>query len=250
MRFHSLLLAGLILLTLSACGKKGPVRPLEEKLPQSVQRASLLQRGDSFQLQWQMPQRNQDGSPLDLESVDIERLFIADADFCPECPDPWPKIARIYPQLPAPAQRVRNLYLLSDRGATTGQSAHYSLKARNTQGDFGPPLVLTQPYRQPVEAPTDLQARGHDRSIELRWQASPPPEDAILVGYQIYRRAAGQSFSPLPTTMRPLNKTAFSDFGLENNRIYYYRVRSLFDFDGQKLESLPSREVSATPAAG
>lgn len=248
MRFIYLFLAGSILL--SACGQKGPVRPLEEKLPQSVHSAELLQRGDSFQVQWKMPQHNQDGSPLEIESVDIERLFIADADFCAECPDPWPVIARIYPQLPAPAQQIRDLYLLSDRGAAVGQTARYNLKVRNKQGDTGDPLMLKQPYREPVEPPSDLTISAYDKSIDLHWRPSTIPTGATLIGYQIYRHRADQTFSPVPTTMRPLDKTKFSDFGLENGHRYFYRVRSLFDFGDQKLESLPSPEVSATPTAG
>ncbi len=250
MRYFILLLTGFILLTLSACGKKGPVRPLEEKLPQTVRKASLLQRGDSFQLRWKMPQRNQDGTPLELEAVDISRLFIADADFCPECPEPWPLIAQIYPQVPAPAQQIRDLYLLSDQGAQVGQTAHYSFRVRNKQGDFSPPHHLSQPYRQPQAAPTEFQARGYDSSAELHWQAVAIPQGATLMGYQVYRRRANQTYSPLPTTSRPVKKLLFSDFGLENGHTYYYRIRSLFDFSGQKLESLPSPEISVTPTAG
>lgn len=245
----ALLLFALLCL-LSACGKKGPVRPLEEKLPQAVEDARILQRGEGFQLQWKMPRVNQDGSPVEIEYINIERLHSTEAEFCSECPTPWPLMARIHPQLPAPAQRIRDIYLISDQSVAPGLTARYRLKVRNKQGDFGTPLILKQVSRTPVSAPDEIHIKTFDQSVELHWQPTTPPSGATLIGYQVYRRQKGSPFSPVPTTLRPLKKPEFSDFSLENNQQYYYRVRSLFDFGGQQLESLPSTELSATPVAG
>ncbi len=215
-----------------------------------MESARILQRGADFQIQWQMPQNNQDGTPVEIEFVQIERLHSTEAEFCSECPDPWPLLARVYPQLPAPAQRVNDRYLISDRGSSPELTARYRLKVRNKDGDYGTPLILKQNYRTPLEAPAEIQISAYDRSAELHWQPATVPAGASLIGYQVYRRSAKNSFSPVPTTLRPLKKPEFSDFGLENGRRYFYRVRSLFDFNGQLLESLPSNELSAIPAAG
>lgn len=239
------------LLALAACGKKGPVRPLEERRPQAVQNAVLLQRGAGFQLRWKMPRHNQDGAPLtDLQSVEIEHLFSDPGEFCAECPGPWPQLARINPQLPAPARQVGELYLLSDQGAGAGQTARYRLTPRNSQGDAGLPLTLTQVYRPPQPGPTGLAIQPHDRSLDLSWQPVAVPVGAKLLGYQVYRRRGTAPFSPLPTNLKPLAETRFADFGLENAQTYSYRVRALFDFAGQQLESLPTEELSATPSGG
>ncbi len=241
----------LTLLLLAGCGKKGPVRPYQEKLPQAVRSAKLLQRGASFQLQWKLPQRNQDGSPLsDLETVNIERLFSSPGEFCAECPDPWPRIARIHADLPAPAQSIGDLFLLKDEGAKSGQTARYRLQAVNRLGDLGLALTLKQKYREPVTAPTVLSIIAHDKSVDLHWQPAVIPTGAILRGYQIYRRETGTPFLPRPLTLRPVEKNDFSDFGLQNARTYFYRIRSLFSFEGEMLESLPSAKVSAMPTAG
>ena len=251
MQMRSLFLICLTLLLLAGCGKKGPVRPREEKLPEAVKSARLLQRGANFQLQWKIPERNLDGSALsDLDRVNIERLFSSEAEFCSECPDPWPLIAKVRADLPAPAQTVGALFLLSDSGTQTGQTARYRLQAVSRLGALGLPLTLKQDYRDPVAAPTGLSISVHDSSAELYWQAVPIPAGAQLIGYQIYRREEGQLFQPLPLNLRPVEKTDFSDFGLQNSSTYHYRIRSLFDFDGQRLESLPSSAVSARPTAG
>ncbi|WP_020677090.1 fibronectin type III domain-containing protein [Geopsychrobacter electrodiphilus] len=246
------LLIGLtLLILLCACGKKGPVRPLQEKVPQAVEAAKILQRGESFQLQWKMPKHNQDGSSLnDLDEILVERIFSTEDEFCSECTTPWPLIARIHPQLPKPAQQVRNLYLLSDSGALKGQVGRYRLSARNKEGALGLALILKQSYRQPVSPPSDVRIIPHDQSLELNWKPTETLEGAVLVGYQIYRRSGTEPFAPLSTNLRPIKETRFADFGLTNGRTYYYRVRSLFKFGEERLESLPSIPVSATPAAG
>jgi predicted small lipoprotein YifL len=251
MRTRNLFTIGLMLFLIAGCGKKGPVRPAIEKLPEAVESARILQRGAEFQVQWIMPKRNQDGSSLtDLENVSVERLFSFEADFCAECRDPWPMIAHVHADLPAPAQNVGEVYFLSDQGAEIGQTARYRLQAHNRLADPGLPLTLQQQYREPVVAPTGLNAISHDRSVELRWNPAAIPAGAKLIGYQIYRREEDNHFLPLPINLRPVKKLEFSDFGLQNSRTYLYRVRSLLNFGGQRLESLPSDEISVRPKAG
>ena len=251
MRTATCLTLLIAMLLLTACGKKGPVRPLEEKLPGTVTDVRLVQRGAGFLLQWKMPQQNLDGTPLDdLDRVYVERLVAEDADFCPECSAPWPLLARISPQLPRPARHINDQFLLSDGEFAPGARIHYRLRARNRQGDFGPVVELDQSIRPSFTGPADLLVSGSDRSADLRWQPAVLPGSARLLGYQIYRRVDDAPYSPLPTNLRPLEQTHFSDFGLENDRLYHYRVRSLFDFGGKLLESLPSREVSTIPKAG
>ena len=251
MRIRIIFLTSLTLLLIAGCGNKGPVRPFQEKLPSAVQSARILQRGAEFQLLWKAPQRNQDGTPLsDLDTVNIARLFSSEGQFCAECTKPWPVIARIQTELSAPAQTAGDLYLFSDQGATKGQTARYRLQPQNRLGDVGPVLTLKQEYRSPIAAPTGLIAVPHDRSVDLNWQPASIPTGGTLVGYQIYRRENDKPFFPLAINLHPEKKMVFSDFGLNNSSTYHYRIRSLFDFKGQLVESLPSLEVSAQPTAG
>lgn len=240
----------LFVLLVAGCGKKGPVRPLIEKMPQSVTAAELTQRGNGFLLSWKMPTENQDGSRLDdLDVVEIRRLFVAPVDFCSECPAPWPLIARISPQLPAPARRIKQSYLFIDQGAEVGQVAHYRLTAFDREGRASAPLERYQAWRKPEAAPEVMKTRVGDRTVSLQWRASPVPEGAKLLGYQLYRREAGSEYSLLPMTIRPLEKTEFSDFGLVNGKAYDYRVTRLIEVDGQLYESLPSADIRVIPTA-
>ena len=245
-----LFFSALLLLLLNGCGRKGPLQPLHEERPQPIQNARLLQRGDSFQLQWQLPKQNQAGARAEIDAVEVERLIASADAYCAECSDPWPRVARITPRSPAPARQVRQLFLLSDAGGASGLNVYYRLRVQNLQGYFGPALTLQQSARAPLPAPTNLSVASRDRSVELNWQAAEIPPGATLLGYQVYRRLADQPYSPLPTNLKPLQTTRFSDLGLENGLVYSYRVRSLFDFSGEQVESLPGTEVSATPNPG
>jgi len=219
-------------------------------LPQSVTAAELTQRGNGFLLRWKMPTDNQDGTRLDdLDHVEIRRIFATPAEFCSECPTPWPLIARISPQLPAPAKRVKQTYLLVDGGAETGQVAHYRLTALNREGHASLPVDLQRVWRTPQAAPVLVESAVGDRSVTLEWRPSPGPEGATPVGYQLYRREAESEFSLLPMTIRPLEKPEFSDYGLLNGHAYVYRITSLSEIDGQRYESLPSADILVVPTA-
>lgn len=235
-------------LSLNACGNKGPLQPLDLRQPGQPQAARLLQRGSDFQLQWKLPKKAQDAtSAADIDFVEIERLISTADAYCPSCPDPWPRIARISPYLPQPARQVRDIFLLRDSGGRPGEILYYRLRVRNLSGTYSPPLLLQQTYRLPLPAPGNLQAEEQGHTILLSWNPSEVPEDATLLGYQVYRRRDEQPFSPLPTNRRPLKTTSFSDYDLASGHTYSYRVRSLFDFSGEQVESRPGRELSFSP---
>lgn len=89
-RNHVILCAVVICtLLLGACGKKGPVVPLEAKLPAAPQQVTLSQRGSSLLLGWDIPILNQDGSELNnLKRFDIYRIDYVLETGCPECRNP------------------------------------------------------------------------------------------------------------------------------------------------------------------
>ncbi|MCA1796230.1 MAG: hypothetical protein LC645_01585, partial [Geobacteraceae bacterium] len=89
-RIYSVLSAALVcVLLLYGCGKKGPVVPLEAKVPTAPTKVSLSQRGSSLLLAWNIPALNQDGSELDnLKRFDIYRIDYVPETGCPECRKP------------------------------------------------------------------------------------------------------------------------------------------------------------------
>ncbi len=73
-------LNGLVILLVLfwSCGRKGPVLPPLQKIPKSVEGASLVQVGLEFRLRWQIPTGYVDGSPM--ESLSAIELWIFEQD--------------------------------------------------------------------------------------------------------------------------------------------------------------------------
>ena len=92
----TLLFISLMVAALAACGKKGPVRPKLLPLPAAPAGLAVEQRGNHFLLSWEIPERNQDGSPLtDLQGFRVERMIFQSGEDCPECREDFKLAAEI-----------------------------------------------------------------------------------------------------------------------------------------------------------
>ncbi len=89
----------------------------------------------------------------------------------------------------------------------------------------------------PVEPPKNLIAIADYRKVQLTWDQSSTPN---VDHYSIYRGTKTGLGNYIANADLSLN---YSDFVLENNTTYYYRIRAVTPNDS----SLLSGEVSATP---
>ncbi len=88
--------------------------------------------------------------------------------------------------------------------------------------------------------PASFQALAGDQSVHLRWQTFSVPG---LLGYQVFRRAPGDTaFRPL-TVVLPPTTSSHTDFALLNGAEHHYRLYFVLE-DG--LAGQPAEDV-ATP---
>jgi len=241
----------LLILLLFACGKKGPVRPLEAKRPGPVTALELRQQGTALLIGWQLPVNNLDGSALEKPpTLEIYRMTFEPQNDCPECFDRSTLLFSIAADLPNPATKVGERYLLLDRQVQAGVGYQYKLIARSSTNETGPAVILRQAFTEPVSAPLQAEISPRDRSIRLQWQPTPLTENDSLLGYQIYRQASGEPRSTAPLNSEPWQDTVFEDFNLENGRSYSYWIRTLIERQQQTIEGIASSELSAIPQAG
>ena len=239
------------LLLLAGCGHKGPVRPLKAKRPGPATALELRQQGEALLLSWQLPKNNIDGSAIEEPPVlDIYRMTYDYQADCPECFDRSTLLFSIEPELPNPARKVGDRYLLLDRQVDAGTGYQYKFIARGEDAVTGSPVILRLPFAPPVAAVEKLEIVAHDRAIALKWQAVEVAEGDSLLGYQVYRKVASEERSAYPLNPEPLLTTSFDDFNLDNGRSYSYSIRTLVKRNDQTIEGIATPELSAVPKAG
>lgn len=247
----TLLLALLMgIAALTACGKKGPVRPRLAVLPAAPTEAYIAQQGDDFQLSWRIPEMNQDGTAAeDLRGFNIYRLIYLAADGCPTCRDPEELVAAIDLIRPEPAVRLGKRIYWRDPAVAPGTGHAYLVVPVTIGGQEGAGIGIYRPWEVPPPPPLELRAIADIGQVRLNWNPPPVlPDGQELLGYNLYRRATGQPFPPIALNTAPLSETQLSDFAAPAGREVGYRLTTVVRKGDQVLESVPSTEVTATPA--
>lgn len=242
-----------LVLSLAACGKKGPVQPHSVASPVAAPAFSAVQMGEGIVLTWQRPGLNQDGTPLiDLSGFRIERAHYAPDDPCPECREAEAVLIADLDLDYFPAGGLQDDQLFwTDNRITPGRGYFYRLIAVNRAGRAGQAAHLHLRTGIPPEPPAQIRAEGHDRLVRLSWSPveSVSPEQELL-GYLVYRRRGQAPFSPAPLSSIALRDSQFEDFSVENGTTYHYAVRTLVQTADMQIYSMLSPQISVVPITG
>lgn len=247
-----ILILALLIFALTACGKKGPVRPLLQALPGAPENLAVQQQGARFLIAFGLPSKNQDGSPLtDLQGFQVYKMKYDPTRDCPECRDTSVLLQSVDLDFLRDVRRTDDRLELWDSGLEPGFGYQYRVVAVNRKGSAGLPAVVRRPYFQPPPAPAGLQATPHDQMAHLQWRPLTAAVSAgKLLGYNIYRRRPGGFFPALPVNHAPAKETLYEDYGLENGTSYDYALRSVVEIAGIEVESSLSAPVTVEPQAG
>jgi len=247
-------LLGIFLLGLliAGCGKRGPVRPLAKPLPAAPSDISLQQLGEGFLLSWTLPRTNQDGSPLeDLEGFVLYKMSYDPAHDCPECRDTSLEWRRVDLEFLGAAHRIGSTLSLWDDDLEPETGYQYRVVPFTFRGQQGKSALVRRPFFAPPAAPTDLSAEALDQLVRLRWlPADPHSSPGERVGFRVYRRQTEEASPFQPIHSDFLQDPRYEDFGLKNNILYDYGVRSAVRIKGLFVESALSPVVTAMPQAG
>lgn len=155
------LVASLVLLSLSACGKKGdPLAPLR-KTPPPVSGLKLAQRGDQIEIAYQVPRSSVDGAPLPALVLE---LLVAQGD------GDFEKLATKKTRQESPGVVAHDVLPLPAPG-TTLRVALRAL-AKNRPSTRTPILSLTA-VAAPV-APNEFKATLSGDGVALSWKGPRP----------------------------------------------------------------------------
>lgn len=243
-----ILLVMVCLILLAACGKKGPVRPLLKPLPAAPRQAEAQQVGSEIVLTMELPDKNQDGTPLtDLAAVRIYRRETADG-VCNACDEPNELWHEVDPEYPRDARLDGRRLTLRDSNLRPGFGYRYRIVAITRSGVTGASTSLSRVFEPIPEPLLGLTATGFDRMVRLTW---PPdaqlPAGWTLVGYNIYRAIGDAPFSDTSINNGPVNETRYEDLGPVNGILYRYAVSYQVRHGESVVESAVSNVVSVTP---
>lgn len=141
-------IAGLMLLVLlSACGRKTAVRPPELVAPEPVRNLTLAVEDNTVQLRWERPQRYMDGSEMD----DLGGFIVLRAaQKGEETPAPFMQIA-VVPVEDRDRFRQAKRFSYTDTQLTPGTLYRYRVQAFTLDGHYSRP----------------------SNTVELVWQGGP-----------------------------------------------------------------------------
>jgi predicted small lipoprotein YifL len=240
----SVLLLMFLLLSVTACGKKGPLIYPEMLVPAAPSDFRVQQSGTALRLSLGLPSKDLAGRNLSgLSGLSIyKRVERGSAtQSCGSCPSDFTLFRKLnLDLLPAEVQRFGNVLVAQDNDVRPGNVYSYRCVAvtkDNLEGAFSPQTVSSVVAAPP---PPVLQVISHPTEIILEF-VGVPPQGATIVGYFVYRTSTSgvESFQPL--NREPIAGNRYVDSGLDRGTIYRYTVRTLLKLStGMLLESSPS----------
>lgn len=234
----------LLLLLLSACGRKGALLPPEALVPAAVQDLQVQQTGEEFRISWSAPGKEKGGRPLrDLSGFKLlRRTVTADGSDCASCPDSWQLLTTVDLALPGQTVQGGGWFSYRDRGLPPGSKSQYRLLALSRSGGISSPATSPVKKLQPLVTPPGLKGAVLPAGIRLEFDFTAVAP-AKLVGFNVYRRSTAKEAATLPLNSRPIVQSFWDDQQIEFGRTYRYSAAALVELEGEIVESLPSPEV-------
>ena len=136
---------------------------------------------------------------------------------------------RIYIQTDSPHDFWNNIIVNGGAGYNNGEAGRYLVE------DFG--------YPGRPSAPKNLTASSGNQQVSLTWDQN---SELDFAKYRIYRDTSSPATTLIDSVVGNIADTSYTDTGLTNGQIYYYRVSAV---DSAGNGSAFSTEVNATPVS-
>ena len=230
-----------LFLSVAACGRKGDLVPPEAFAPSPVTDLRVVQRGELFELSWTRPSLEKNvraGEELARFRV-LRREVLPAGEDCPNCP--YQQVGEVDLEFPKGAARLGNAYVFRDTGVSAGITYQYLIVSLNRDGVPSPGSNIVRKKKLPPPPPSPLRIEATESDLLLTWGFEPLPEDALLIGYHVYRQSNGGPF--LRLTPEPVADFRYRDMAVQRGIEYRYMVRAVSELEGQLVESAPSGEA-------
>jgi len=229
---------------LTGCGKKGALIPPEALVPGPVRELNVIQTGQDFRITWSAPSKEEGGRPLkDLSGFLLLRRDVTpEGGDCPSCPESWKLLSSIELDSPGSFQKSGDLFIYFDKGGDKENRFQYRVTALSRSGGRSRPSDAPVKKLLPRPPPPTLTATLQPGSIKLGF-APGKAKGPAPVGFNIYRRKAGDAAPLLPLNPELLTGSSWEDLSLEYGTSYRYSAAALSQIEGETVESPRSTEI-------
>jgi len=241
----------LILAASSACGRKTPPLVPDKPRPETVKDIKAVTRDAVAFLSWPLPVRNSEGKSMN--PADIQRFRIYRADIRRDRKQARYKLlVEVDMTNPAPAYVRNGVVFWSDRNLKYEQAYGYRIRAISTRGGMSKwsDEVRVAPLLS-LAIPKGVVANGGDTINQLSWERVTTRMDGSryngFIGYNVYRGTEKGRYEEAPVNKEPLRTNSYNDTAVENERAYFYMIRSVDSPTPPWKEGLDSDEATATP---
>jgi predicted small lipoprotein YifL len=257
----------LLMLGVTACGKKGPPLPPLIRVPTPPGNFTVQRRGSEVAIEFVVPQGNTDGStPGDISRVEVFALTSAPPVSADQILRQGTRVGRVLvnppPDPDAPeGQPAKPSGPLPPGGVDQAAVAHLE-EAFTTDGNADPTDVRTYvaigfnkrgrpgrystlvaiPIIPPPEAPGKPDVTWDETTITVTWPEAESADSGFPLVYHVY--APGDP--PTRLTAQPLGVSTFADKRIEWGSERCYVIRSLETVENMALESEASPSTCVT----
>jgi predicted small lipoprotein YifL len=245
----------LLVIALTACGKKGPLVFTPKPEPMPIKIIELYQKGDAVKVKWEFPTiLSDEKTSADLSIIENIQIFHSQDEIPYE---KFKKKAFMAAKLQPKDLKKESNWFFSEISFKTSQlkKTRHFFSILYHYGKKQAPLseIMTLQTELPPVPISTLKAIQENKVIKLRWEA--PTQDIkkkplIVNGYRLYKKISTESVSKeteLPVTDfmvvsdQPIMEEFYEDFDTGKDGTYHYYVTSLLS---PQIESAPSSMVS------
>jgi predicted small lipoprotein YifL len=235
----------MMVLPLSACGKRGALVPPESLVPAAVKDLRAEQKGNRFLVCWSQSGKQEWGGPLEnmINFRVLKREVLPPDEDCEECPTAYRQVRIVDPEYLQDVRRLGSLYCFFDSDFVDGKIYQYKVISFDKEGTSSRDSNKVRLRKVAPPAPPALTAVTVPTGVVLEWKAVNVPRGGVLEGFAVYRKQ-GEGVMPLtPFSTTKADATGFEDPQMEHGVKYIYAVRTVAIVDGQRVESELSNEV-------
>jgi len=240
-----LIVASLLTLLNSGCGRRGQLQEPVPRVPQPVPDFRVVQQADRLLFTWTVPAAYLNGSPLEVAAVEIRAMEVEGEEISAEkSRESFMRYARPLTLLGiGRLEAGKNRAVLQlEMEKVSGKNYLFGLRTRGRKGGWSEisNLLAFKPEVLPLP-PSGLRAVVEEHMISLSWETPATLSDGRplteKIFYNLYR-SEGQEFRLIND--QPLTRTRFEDLNFSFGHTYRYLVRSVVMRAAESRESADS----------